>query len=74
MKKCLNCNNQFESQDWHCPVCDYTSVTTEGNIITFAPDLATESEGFDAGFFPQLAKLEAKNFWFRSRNRLIIYA
>lgn len=73
MKKCLNCNSQFESQDWHCPVCNYTPVTIGGNI-TFAPDLATESEGFDAEFFPQLAKLEAKNFWFRSRNRIIIYA
>jgi SAM-dependent methyltransferase len=30
--------------------------------------------GFDAAFFPQLAALEDRNFWFRSRTRLIVWA
>jgi SAM-dependent methyltransferase len=36
--------------------------------------LAGESEGYEASFFSQLAPLEVQNFWFRSRNRLIIWA
>lgn len=30
--------------------------------------------GYDAAFFPQLAALEDRNFWFRSRTRLIVWA
>jgi SAM-dependent methyltransferase len=30
--------------------------------------------GFEAGYFADLAALEAKNFWFRARNRIIAWA
>ena len=40
----------------------------------FSPEMAAVSEGYEAGFFSQLSSLEAKNFWFRSRNHLIIWA
>lgn len=39
----------------------------------FAPDLAA-NEGFRDDLFDELARLEAKNFWFRARNRLIQWA
>jgi SAM-dependent methyltransferase len=42
--------------------------------LAFAPELAEESEGFEAAYFGRLAKLEPGSFWFRSRNRLIIWA
>ncbi|NER93866.1 MAG: class I SAM-dependent methyltransferase [Symploca sp. SIO1B1] len=71
MKICNYCHHQFNGQTWSCPVCSYTPPSVTGHL-TFAPELATASEGFEALFFPQLAKLEAKNFWFRSRNRLLI--
>jgi len=35
---------------------------------------APSGEGFEPVFFPKLAELEAGNFWFRARNRLIIWA
>jgi len=73
MKICPQCNYHFKQPDWNCPACGYTPTSLEGHL-TFAPELAAASEGFEAEFFPQLAKLEAKNSWFRSRNRLIIYA
>jgi SAM-dependent methyltransferase len=73
MKICPQCNHHFEQLDWNCPACDYTPPSLEGHK-TFASQLAAASEGFEAQFFSQLAKLEARNFWFRSRNRLIIYA
>lgn len=72
MKICNHCHHYFDSQTWACPVCSYTPTSVTGHL-TFAPGLATASEGFEAQFFPQLAKLEASNFWFRSRNRLLIY-
>jgi len=40
----------------------------------FAPELAERNEGFEADYFVRLAKLEADNFWFRARNRLVIWA
>lgn len=73
MKICPQCHYHFNQQNWHCPACGYTPPYLEGHL-SFAPELAAASEGFDASAFPMLAQLEAKNFWFRSRNRLIIYA
>lgn len=40
----------------------------------FSPSLARENEGFKSGYFSELAELEEKNFWFRARNRLILWA
>jgi SAM-dependent methyltransferase len=42
--------------------------------LAFAPELAKDSEGFEAGYFARLAEMEAGNFWFRSRNRLLMWA
>ncbi|HCF28143.1 MAG TPA: hypothetical protein DEV81_13295 [Cyanobacteria bacterium UBA11049] len=42
--------------------------------LAFAPELAEVNDGFEAIFFSQLARLAARNFWFRSRNRLIVWA
>jgi len=39
----------------------------------FAPELAATSEGFREEFFLELAGLEEGNFWFRSRNELILW-
>lgn len=73
MKICPRCQHHFNQPDWHCPSCNYTPPILDGHL-SFAPKLAASSEGFEASAFPILAKLEAKNFWFRSRNRLIIYS
>jgi SAM-dependent methyltransferase len=40
----------------------------------YAPDLAREGGGFKASYFADLADMEAGHFWFRARNRLIIWA
>jgi SAM-dependent methyltransferase len=42
--------------------------------LSFAPEQARSSEGFQPHHFAELAQAEAGNFWFRSRNRLIIWA
>lgn len=41
---------------------------------SFAPELAINNEGFKQEYFATLAKLEGKNYWFRTRNNLIISA
>lgn len=73
MKVCIVCSQQFKSLGWACPACGNTPKQMEG-YFTFAPELAEENAGFETKFFAQLAPLEEKNFWFRSRNRLIIWA
>ena len=40
----------------------------------YAPALAKEGGGFKANYFSDLVQLEEGSFWFRSRNRLIIWA
>ena len=73
MKICPQCHHHFNQPNWDCPACGYTPPILDGHQ-SFAPQLAAASEGFESCAFPILAKLEAKNFWFRARNRLIIYA
>lgn len=73
MKICPQCHYHFNQENWHCRACGHTPPSLNGHL-TFIPELAAESAGFEAEFFPKLVQLEAKNFWFRSRNRLIIYA
>jgi len=73
MKICSGCGEKINSLGWRCPSCSHTPKLIEG-YLAFAPELAEASDGFEARFFSQLATLEAKNFWFRSRNRLIIWA
>ncbi|OQW94337.1 MAG: SAM-dependent methyltransferase [Beggiatoa sp. IS2] len=73
MKVCLACNQRFHQVTWICPACGYCPPLKEGHLA-FAPELAETSAGFEAKFFTQLVELEANNFWFRARNRLIIWA
>ncbi len=40
----------------------------------FAPDLAAGNDGFSADYFAKLFAAEAGHFWFRSRNRILIWA
>jgi SAM-dependent methyltransferase len=42
--------------------------------VSFSPDLAEKSDGFSEEYFPQLAEREVGHFWFRSRNRVLIWA
>jgi SAM-dependent methyltransferase len=73
MKLCSGCGGQFELPGWRCPFCLREPERLDG-LPAFAPKLAEESEGFKADYFSSLVELEEGNFWFRSRNRLIIWA
>ena len=43
-------------------------------FTAFAPELARAEAGYDPRHFSELAKLESDNFWFRARNRLVVWA
>lgn len=73
MKRCVACENRFESDDWKCPQCGYCPVRRDG-ILQFAEEPTGASAGFKSEYFPRLAQIEERNFWFRARNELIQWA
>lgn len=73
MKICQQCQHSFATQGWACSVCGYQPPKLDG-FYSHAPDFAHGGGGFKAEYFEALAKLEAKNFWFRARNELLIRA
>ncbi len=73
MKRCLICNSIYAFSLASCPNCEVKPKMIDG-IISYAPELALKGGGFNSKYFELLAALEEKNFWFRSRNKLIIWA
>lgn len=73
MKVCIECSTKFKSEDWECPSCHKRPQVIHGNFA-FAPLLAEHSNGFKDEYFEQLANLEDRNYWFRSRSRIIIWS
>lgn len=73
IKRCLACDARFSTADWACPNCHYEPPEIEG-FVAHAPALAWDVQGFEQGFFDGLASFEERNFWFTSRNRLIVSA
>lgn len=72
MKSCPNCKTSNVSKDWICPVCGFLPDCLEGFPV-LAPELVECGFGFPKGAHAKLATLESTNFWFRSRNKLIIW-
>ena len=73
MKICLACSTRFDDPGWTCPRCRATPRPLAG-FPAFSPELAECESGFAADTFAQLAAVEAGHFWFRARNRLIVWA
>ena len=88
MRVCLRCGAMFGPAapasskagpvapgrgEWRCPACGHEPPRVAG-FPAFAPELAQGALGYDPAHFAELARLEAGNFWFRARNRLIEWA
>ncbi len=73
MRVCSACGSDRCDDAWRCADCGHSPTWIDG-FPAFAPELATENSGFREDYFRELAALEADNFWFRARNRLIIWA
>jgi len=71
MKKCISCQHAFDSRIWTCPQCGF-SPAERGGRPAFAPALADENDGMDGALHKDLDELQAGNFWFRARNKLIV--
>lgn len=73
MKRCLNCNARYALTMRACPVCS-SGPTLKDGFDSYAPEFAHGGGGFKSSYFSELACLEDSNFWFRSRNQLILWA
>lgn len=73
MKSCPRCQADYVAADWTCPACAYAPSSIDGFAV-LAPDFAEGGAGFRPEAFQNLAAVEAQNFWFRARNRLIVWA
>lgn len=73
MKRCLTCAGAFSREETSCPDCGWRPELIN-QFPAYAPEFAQENSGFKAEYFSRLAELEAGNFWFRGRNRLILWA
>ena len=73
MKKCLSCSHHYEADVWKCPRCNASPAMSDGFVV-FSSEFAFENSGFKASYFENLSLIEERSFWFRSRNRLIIWA
>jgi SAM-dependent methyltransferase len=72
MRICAACCTTFDAATWRCPHCGGHPEERNG-FPAFAPELASDA-GFKDAHFHELVDLEARNFWFRARNRLIVWA
>ena len=72
MRVCLRCGAELPSR-WACTTCGWQAECAQG-IPLLAPELAAAIGDFDSAFFADLVQLESGNFWFRARNRLLIWA
>ena len=73
MKRCLSCNARYASSIRNCPSCGFVPALVD-SFDSYAPDLAHDGGGFKSDYFSELARLEEANFWFRSRNKLLMWA
>ena len=73
MKVCIKCNNIFKTEKWICPLCKHQPGVVDGHYV-LSPELNQSKLGFRQESFEKLFNLEASNFWFRSRNQLILWA
>ena len=70
MKRCLKCSTLSEGAEWRCPQCGWVPSQRRGRVH-FASEISGANESYDPAWYAELASLEARNFWFRSRNRAI---
>ena len=73
MKICISCGYRFEGEEWQCSQCNY-HPEMRGGYLFFSPQLVDTYGGFEGRFFHRLAEIEEGNYWFESRNRLLVWA
>jgi SAM-dependent methyltransferase len=72
MKICPVCLGPVAAY-WECERCGHRPGS-QGNLLILAPHLLGSQGAFPSESFVRLAALEDRNYWFRARNRLIVWA
>jgi SAM-dependent methyltransferase len=70
VKVCVACGSSFDGREWECASCGWTAPVEEGVVRLTTID----TPGFEASAFERLAAIEAGHFWFRARNKLLVWA
>lgn len=73
MIACPHCSGLYPSERGGCPACGFIPERVNG-FPAWAAELSRAGGGFKAEYFGQLVRIEEGNFWFQSRNALIIWA
>lgn len=73
MLVCTTCRARIESASQPCLACGASPALRAG-FVTWAPELADANNGFRAEYFSDLAQVESEHFWFRARNKLIVWS
>lgn len=73
MKICNKCGTEFNDINLICPVCNESPVINDG-YKCFSLDSVKSGNGFDESLFSKLSVIEERNFWFKTRNKLIIWS
>lgn len=72
MKRCPTCNTNYDSSIINCSNCGFEPAVIDG-FKCYAPQYSHEGGGFKASYFADLVRFEENNFWFRARNKLILW-
>lgn len=73
MKVCPSCGGRATAADWTCATCGFQPPRKDG-IFYFAPD-RTGGNGEDASYQHEaLFAAEQSHFWFRGREKLVLWA
>jgi ubiquinone/menaquinone biosynthesis C-methylase UbiE len=70
---CPSCGAKNIHAETGCAQCGFVPARVDG-FLAWVPELAKHNDGFPEESFEGLARLEAGNFWFRSRNALVKWA
>lgn len=70
---CPSCSAKSSHVRDGCPQCGFKPARIDG-FLSWAPELARNNDGFPGESFEGLARVESGNFWFRTRNALILWA
>lgn len=70
---CPSCGARSIHVENGCVQCGFVPARVDG-FLAWAPELAKHNDGFPEESFEGLARAEAGNFWFRSRNAIVLWA
>jgi SAM-dependent methyltransferase len=73
MRLCPACLVPLAAPGWACASCGHRPAS-DGGLPILAPHLLASQVAFPSEGFDRLAALEDRNYWFRARNRLIVWA